>query len=209
MKNIIQWNLVPSLLVVGGCLALSQVAQAEPAFHGTVTIRVEGDITSWTPMDMGGMGGMGGMEKSGGPLGEANMLTIPAKGGVVGPSTGDVAALRLRRGDPVAFSATTLMPPMSMGMMGEMPGTSEMFTFAADSGLSVTSDGVTFSSTGPEELEVEAMVTVVDASKPDYGTATGELYGYFISNDEGVISGWFTIDVPVAPHSRADKEVKK
>ncbi len=180
MKNKIQWNLIPSLLVIGGCLALSQVAQAQPAFHGTLTIRLDGEITASDMMEM-----MGSTMTMPSTLGEANMLTIPATG-EVGQGTGDFTKLKITHGDTVAFSTTMWMP-----------GTSGGISFGGDSGLMITIYNEMFISEGKHDLHINSPVSVMDMTSPDFGIANGELNGYFVSNAKGVISGYFTIDIPV------------
>jgi len=193
MKNINPFKLITSLVILGSCLAFSPVAQAQPAFHGNLTFRVDGDIAASAPD-----ASMGGMEMPTTTVGDANTLTI-ATNAVVGSATGDFAALEIKHGGAITLSTGTLAPPMvmEMGRMGSMlMGTEEGFAFAADSGLSVTSDDLIFSSPGPNRLHVYAPVMVMDSAAPNYGMAYGELNGYFVSDKKGVITGYFTIYVP-------------
>jgi len=193
MKNINPFKLITSLVILGSYLAFSPVAQAQPAFHGNLTFRVGGDIAASAPD-----ASMGGMEMPTTTVGDANTLTISTNA-VVESANGDFAALKITHGSAITLASGTLAPPMvmEMGGMGSMlMGTEEGFAFAADSGLSVTSDDLIFSSPGPNRLHVYAPVMVMDSAAPNYGMAYGELNGYFVSDKKGVITGYFTIYVP-------------
>jgi hypothetical protein len=179
MKNINQWNLIPSLVVIGSCLAASPVAKARPLpgsnpapkFHGSLTVTVEGGI-----MAMGGAS-----------LGTASMLMLPANAEFVTGASDDFASFRFERGDTVSFSSTMLMP-----------GTQEMLMFPDAPELMVTTGGETFTSVGPNVLHVEAQATVMDMSDPNFGASGGVLMGDFYSEEDGTVRGTFTVTFPVA-----------
>ena len=90
MKNANQWNLIPSLVVIGSCLAASPVATAHPGpisnpppkFHGSLTVTVDGAI-----MAMGGAS-----------LGTASMLMLPANQEFVTGAFDDFASFDLEHG---------------------------------------------------------------------------------------------------------------
>src|SRR5690349_13549760 len=97
MKKTTKVTLIRSLVVLGSCLALSQVAQAAPKFHGTLRISISGPI-------MAGVMAMGGMDMG---LGNDDMLMVMGTESVA-LSTGDFAVIGVRRG------ASVMAPTMFM-----------------------------------------------------------------------------------------------
>ena len=199
MKNINPFKLITSLVILGSCLVFSPVAQAQPAFHGTLTFQVEGPITVTNGMSMGMMDA--GRTVSTPLLNDSTTLAISTNA-VVGSATGDFAALKIKHGSAITLGSGTVGPPMEMAMpgMGDMlMGSLEGFSFAANSGLYISSDLLLVTSPGPNRLHFYAPVTVTDSTDstaPDYGMAYGELNGYFTADKKGVITGYFTIYVP-------------
>jgi hypothetical protein len=207
MKNINPFKQITSLVILGSCLAFSPVGQAQPAFHGNLTIQVEGPITaSIGTTGMGGMGGMAMVDTDSTALSDTTLstnttlnLSTNSPNAVVTSGTGDFAALKIKHGSAVTLSGGPLAPPsvMSMPGMGSMlMGTTVMFSFAANSGLFVSSELLIFNSPAPNRLHVYAPVLVQDTAAPNYGMAYGELNGYFTIDKKGVITGYFTIYVP-------------
>lgn len=196
MKNINPFKLITSLVILGSCLAFSPVAQAQPAFHGTLTFKVEGPITVTNGMSMGMMDAS---KTASAPLFDDSTTLAISTNAVVGSATGDFAALKITHGSAITLGSGTVGPPMEMAMpgMGEMlMGSLEEFTFAANSGLFISSDVLFVSSPGPNRLHFYAPVTVTDTTAPNYAIAYGELNGYFTADKKGVITGNFTIYVP-------------
>ena len=104
MKKTTKLTLVRSLVLLGSCLAFSQVAQAVPKFLGTLTISFSG-----MPMFMG----------MGGGLGSSSMLMLMGSESVA-QSSGDFAVLGARRGDAV-LGPPMIMAGMSMGATVSIP----------------------------------------------------------------------------------------
>ena len=123
-------TLVRSLVVLGSCLAFSQVAQAVPKFHGNLTISFSG-----MTMFMGGA-----------DLGSSSMVMFMMGNETVTHSDGDFAVLGVKRGNSVNVPMM-IMEGMSMGAevsIPSVPGWSWMETDAAP----------TFSSTGLDNLQI-------------------------------------------------------
>src|SRR5690349_18890271 len=104
MKKTTQFTFIRSLVVLGTCLALSQVAQAVPKFHGTLT------------MNFSGMTMFMGM----GDLGSSTMVMLMMGGETVTHSDGDFAVLGVRSGDLVN-GPMMVMEGMSMGAEVSIP----------------------------------------------------------------------------------------
>src|SRR5262245_50676331 len=127
MKKTTKLTLVRSLVLLGSCLAFSQVAQANPRFHGTLTASINDSIGIMT---------MGGMD----------MVMLMGFGTeTVTHSDGDFAVLGIKRGDTVTLDGS--MPGMMMMIM-LMPGMSEPgFTVSSVPGwMSMGMGPATFSS---------------------------------------------------------------
>src|SRR5262250_2948255 len=105
MKKITKLTLVRSLVLLGSCLAFSQVAQAVPKFHGTLT------------MNFNGMTMFMGMGED---LGSSSMVMLMMGSDTVTHSDGDFAVLRVRRGDSVN-GQMMIMEGMSMGAEVSFP----------------------------------------------------------------------------------------
>jgi hypothetical protein len=129
MKKTTKLTLIRSLAVLGSCLAFSQAAQAAPKFHGTLTIGFSG-----MTMPMGGE-----------DLGSSTMVMLMGSE-TVARSTGDFAVLGARRGDAVQ-GPTMIMDGMSMGATVSLPAVPGWSWTETDM-------GPTFSSTGPDHLEI-------------------------------------------------------
>ena len=130
MKTTIKLSLIRSVVALGSCLALCQVAQAAPKFHGTLT------------MNFNGMTMYGGMEPG---LGNASMVMFMMGGESVTQYTGDFAVLGAKRGEAV-MGPDMIMAGMSMGASLSIPSLGWSW---------VESDmGPTFSSTGPDNLQI-------------------------------------------------------
>jgi hypothetical protein len=169
MKNINQFNLIPSLVIIGSCLAFSPLATARPVskFHGSLIVTVDGAI-----MPMGGA-----------KLGTSSMLMLPPNAEFVTVASPDFRAVGLDYGDAVSFSTTMLTP-----------GTQEMLMFPDAPDLMVMTDRATFTSvrkgTG---LHVEAQATIMDMADPNYGTSNAVLIGEFYTFEDGSVRGIFTL----------------
>ena len=168
MKNINTINLIPSLVVICSCLAASPVANAGPKPGlSPAAVPVHGAI----------------MAVRGDSLGTARVL-LPATAESVTGGFDDVASIKIESDDAVAFSATLLTS-----------GIQQKVTFPDGTGLMVRTGGATYASVGPNELHVEAPVTVMDVSVPSHRISNGVLRGDFYSDEEGYVTGTFTLSI--------------
>jgi hypothetical protein len=162
-------KLIPSLLVICSCLATSPAAKAGPKPGLTpVAIPVGGAIEA----------------VRGTSLGTARVL-LPATAESVTGAFDDVASFKIEGDDAVSFSATLLTPAMQ-----------ERVTFPDGTGLMVTTGGATYASVGPNELHVEAPVTVMDVSDPSHRTSNWLLIGDLSLDEDGSIKGIYTLSAP-------------
>ena len=79
-----------------------------------------------------------------------------------------------------------------------MPGMQEMLMFPDAPELMVMTGNETFTSVGPNGLHVEAQATVMDMSDPNFGASDGVLVGDFHSDEDGTVTGTFTVIFRVA-----------
>ena len=166
MKTTVKLSVIRSFIVLASCLALSQVAQAKPRFHGTLTARINDGI-----MTMGG-----------GTLGSSFMVMLMGTGTeTVTHSDGDFAVLGVKRGDAVMLDGGMLMPGMSE------PG----FTISSVPGWMLMDTGpATFSSTGPGNLQITAMGMTMGGGYP---MTDAMLTFDFFTYEDGVVSGSLTL----------------
>jgi hypothetical protein len=166
MKKTTKLTLIRSLVVLGSCLALSQVAQAAPKFHGTLTMNFSG-MTMYMGM--------------GGDLGSASMLMLMG-GETVTHSDGDFAVLGVRRGN-AANGPMMIMEGMSMGAEVSIPSVPGWSWMESDM-------GPTFSSTGPDNLHITIMgMTSGGGYAPTAATLTLD----FFIDQAGMLENFLTL----------------
>ena len=171
MKKTTKLTLVRSLVVLGSCLAFSQVAQAVPKFHGNLT------------MNFNGMTMFMGM---GGDLGSSSMvmfMTMMGMGGdTVTHSDGDFAVLGVKRGNLVN-GPMMIMEGMSMGAMVSIPSVPGWSWMESDM-------GPTFSSAGPDNLQIT--ITGM-TSGGGYAPAEAMLTLEFFMDENGMLQNSITL----------------
>ncbi len=170
MKKITKFTLIRSLVVLGSCLALSQVSQAAPKFHGTLTISIRGPI-------MAGDMAMGGMDMG---LGNDDMLMVMGTESVA-LSTGDFAVLGVRRGAAVMGPSMFMNGMLSMEMV--------MISSAPD-WMWMNTGPDTFSSTGPGSLHITTKGMTMGGKYP---MTEATLTGDFFTDVNGVVKGSLTL----------------
>ena len=167
MKDTTRLTLVHSLVVLGSCLAFSPVAQAAPKFHGNLT------------MNFNGMFMYMGMDSN---IGDASMLMFMMGGDTVTHSDGDFAVLGVKRGN-VVNGPMMIMEGMSMGAEVSIPSVS-------DWSWTETDMAPTFSSTGPDNLQVTITgMTSGGGYAPTVATLTLD----FFTDENGVIQNSITL----------------
>jgi len=170
MKKTVKLTLIRSFIVLASCLALCQVAQAKPRFHGTLTASINDGI-----MMMGDM-----------------VMLMGFGTETVTHSDGDFAVLGVKRGDTVTLDGSMsgmMMMWMLMPDMGE-PG----FTISSVSGWMLMGTGpATSSSTGPGNLQISAMGMTMGGGYP----MTDAMLAFDFSTDkDGVVRGSLTVSAP-------------
>jgi len=177
MKRTIKFNLIRSLVVLGSCLGLCQVAQAAPKFHGTLTMNFNGMVM---------YGGMGP------DLGDASMLMLMMGGDTVTHSDGNFAALRVRSGDAVN-GPMMIMQGMSMGAEVTIP--------SVDWSWMESDMGPSFSSTGPNNLHITLTgMTMGGGYAPTTATLTLDLF----IDENGIIQNVLTLNAEPPGQTIAD-----
>ena len=167
MKQKTKFTLVHSLVVLGSCLAFSPVAQAVPKFHGTLTMNFNG-MTMYMGM--------------GGDLGSSSMLMLMMGSDIVTHSDGDFAALGVKRGNLVN-GQMMIMEGMSMGAEVSIPS-------VPDWSWTETDMGPTFSSTGPDNLQITIRgMTGGGGYAPTLATLTLD----FFIDEDGVLQNFITL----------------
>jgi len=167
MKTTTKLTLVHSLVVLGSCLAFSQVAQAVPKFHGTFTI-------SFSGMTMYGVTRPG--------LGNASFLMLMMGSESVAHSDGDFAVMGAKRGDTV-LGPTMIMAGMSMGARVSIPSVPGWSWTESDA-------SPTFSSTGPDHLQI----TITGMTRGGgYAPTVATLTLDFFIDENGVLQNSITL----------------
>ena len=170
MKTTVKLSVIRSLVLLASCLALSQVAQAEPKFHGTLTARINDSITI-----------MGDM-----------VMTMGFGTETVTHADGDFAVLGVKRGDTVTLDGS--MPGMMMMMM-LMPGMGAPglpgFSISSVPGWMLMDIGpANFSSSGLGDLQITATGMTMGGGYP---MADATLTFDFVTNEDGSVRGWLTL----------------
>jgi hypothetical protein len=170
MKTTVKLSVIRSLIVLASCLALSQVVQAKPKFHGTLTASINDSI-----MVMGDM-----------------VMLMGFGTETITHSDGDFAVLGVKRGDTVTLDGsmpgmmmmTMLMP--GMGAPG-LPG----FTISSVPGWMLMGIGpATFSSSGLGDLQITATgMTMVGG----YPMTDATLTFAFFTDEDGSVRGSITL----------------
>ena len=167
MKTTVKLSVIRSFIVLASCLALGQVAQAKPGFHGTLTASIDDGI-----MIMGDM-----------------VMLMGFGSETVTHADGDCAVLGVKRGDTVTLDGS--MPGMMMMTM-LMPGWGEPgFTISSVPGWMLMDTGpATFSSTGPDNLQITALGMTMGG---DYPMTDATLIFDFSTDEDGVVRGSITL----------------
>src|SRR5215471_4953065 len=166
MKKTTKLTLVRSLVVLGSCLAFSQVAQAVPKFRGNLTISFSG-MTMYMGM--------------GGGLGSSSMLMLMGSESVT-HSDGDFAVLKVKRGDAL-LGPPMIMAGMSMGVMVSLPSVPGWSWTESDT-------SPTFNSTGPDNLQI----TITGMTRGGgYAPTVATLTLDFFIDENGVLQNSITL----------------
>jgi hypothetical protein len=170
MKTTVKLSVIRSVILLASCLALSQLAQAEPRFHGSLRARIDDGIMLMGDPD---------------PM----VMLMGADTETITHSDGDFAALGVKRGDTVTFDGG--MPGMMMMIM-LMPGWSDPgFTISSVPGWMWMGTGpATFSSNGPGNLKVTATGMTMGGGFPMIDTV---LTFHFSTDEDGVVRGSLTL----------------